>query len=110
MNTIEKNILTIRQGDVGLAPIAPPAKSKRGQPVHTGRVVIALGETTGHAHVIEGAVAEFIIGGRRVLWVEAPTVLTHQEHGKLSVAPGWYVIDDHQQEYQPAELPRRVLD
>ena len=108
--SIDVGVLKIRQGDVGLAPIAAPSKAKRGQPVATGRVVIALGEVTGHAHVIEGAVAEFEIGGRRVLWVEAPTILTHQEHAHIAVSPGWYVIDDHQQEYVPAELPRRVMD
>src|SRR3990167_1586790 len=86
----------IRQGDVLLRAIAKP--DKLGKVIAKGTVVLARGEVTGHAHVIEGAIAEFLVGGERVLWVEQPAPLTHQEHTLVEVPPAWYVVET-QREY-----------
>jgi hypothetical protein len=62
-----------------------------------GRIILAHGESTGHAHEVVGAgpelngipPAQFFEepGGRRVLLVEKACVLTHQEHGAIALDP-----------------------
>ena len=100
-----------------------------------GRIILAHGEATGHAHEVLAdtdtdvlPAAEYFEepDGRRVLLVVAPCVLRHQEHGPLlltatdthdyaqgdvylrALAPGcWHVIR------QAEELPegwRNVVD
>ncbi len=69
----------------------------------SGRVILAHGEVTGHAHeVLDGSTltldpAEFEIpaaefveepDGRRVLLVNRPCVLRHQEHAPIALDPG----------------------
>lgn len=67
----------------------------------TGRIILAHGEVTGHAHEVladcealdpaEAGIpaAEFFEepGGRRVLLAHRPCVLTHQEHGRIPLDP-----------------------
>ena len=106
----------IRQGDVLLRPVDKP--SKIGKAIAKKRIVLAYGETMGHAHMIEGAVAEFNFDGNRVVWVEAPTQLTHgpdgrqievaPDHKALPVAPQWYVVEE-QRQYTPQAI-QRVID
>ena len=98
-----------RQGDVGLRRIAAPAKATRGKPVAEGRLVLAYCEVTGHAHTLTGAVAEFTIDGQRVVWVEAPAPLEHQEHDRQDIQPGWYVVENQVQLTDDDEV-RQVLD
>lgn len=90
----------IRQGDV-ILKMVPAAKKPNGDPVAKGRLVLATGEVTGHAHVMEGAVAEFAVEGKRMIWVEAPATITHEDHdferatgtvGILPVKPGLYEL------------------
>ena len=64
-----------------------------------GRLILAHGEVTGHAHEVivadsdtdrELPAAEFFEepgSGRRVLFVTRPCVLTHQEHGLIALDP-----------------------
>lgn len=100
------NSLEHRQGDVALVRIDKPQKT--GKRVASKSIVLALGEATGHSHVLSGEVAEFNIDGRRVFWVEAPAPLEHQEHGAQTVQPGWYEIEP-QCVYSPQAI-QRVLD
>lgn len=105
-----------------------------------GRVILAHGEVTGHAHEVIDATdvqdpAEIDIpaadyfeepDGRRVLLVNRPCVLTHQEHGRIALDPAkpvqarqgdvllnpigggaWEVT--RQNEHTPAAI-QRVLD
>jgi len=95
-----------RQGDTLLVKVRKPTTP--GEPIARGRIVIALGETTGHAHVITGEVAEFMVDGQRMIWVEAPVPYVHDEHTAHTIEPGWYVVPT-QVEYTPAEV-RRVMD
>lgn len=91
---------TVHQGDVLLVKIGD--KKPIGKAKVRGRVILALGEVTGHAHVVEGAVAEFASdNGARLLWVEVPTTVVHEEHnfekatgviGILPVENGLYEI------------------
>ena len=95
-----------RQGDTLLVKTKKPKET--GKPIAQRRITIALGETTGHAHVLEGEVAEFLINGQRMIWVEAPATYTHEEHAPHTIMPGWYVAPQ-QVEYTPQEI-RRVTD
>ena len=62
-----------------------------------GRVVLALGESTGHMHQVMDLVTEappaleacqfFEVDGRRELVVLEPCVLTHQEHDAMRLYP-----------------------
>lgn len=62
-----------------------------------GRIVLAHGEVTGHAHQVfaedtletELPAAEFFEepNGRRVLFVTRPCVLRHQEHAPIALDP-----------------------
>jgi hypothetical protein len=101
----------IRQGDVLLVPTDEPSEKKL---VQRDKIVLALGEATGHAHVIEqeGAALFETPTGERVVWVVAPTTILHQEHsfGDTEVVTrGWYVVTGQVQE-DPLAGIRRVTD
>jgi len=106
---------TFRQGDVMLVKLKE--KPTVGAPVAEGHVVLALGETTGHAHVIDGAVAEFRTQtGDRVVWLEAPAELRHVANGRLTgehdtikLQRGWYVVNQ-QVELADDDIVRQVYD
>ena len=103
-----------RQGDVLIIPtrhrLARSAKlvARDGR----GRIVLAYGEVTGHAHALDDALSELFEeqGGRLYLRVaaDAPAALRHEEHAALTLPPGLYEIR-HQREYSP-EAVRRVSD
>jgi hypothetical protein len=114
--------MMIRQGDVLLAKVRNRSlATAKAVPRIDGRVVLALGEATGHAHVIvEPALAELFEerDGRLYLRVTASCELRHVEslgsmrpsgeHDAVTLAPGLY--ERHpQREYTPAEI-RRVAD
>lgn len=86
----------IRQGDVLLVP-ADEQATEGWQPVapEGGRVVLALGEDSGHAHAL--AEAEVTLWQRqgspeRLLIVARPTTMQHEEHAAVLVAPGTYFV------------------
>lgn len=105
-----------RQGDVLLQRTAK--RLITGAPVarKAGRVVLAEGEVTGHAHAIDSPLAQLFEerGGLLFLRVEpagreeAPAVLRHEEHAPITLEPGVYRVI-HQREYSP-EAIRRVVD
>lgn len=75
-----------------------------------GRIVLAEGEVTGHAHVILDDGAVLLSDGEQlaVLDVERKVALTHEEHRTLTVEPGQWEVR-RQREYSVFG-PRRVLD
>lgn len=87
----------IRQGDVVLIPVA---KSKI--PANTiniaresGRLILAHGEITGHAHAIVDERAELVTAAEAAelyLLVHGvdPVALVHEEHATVRVPPGQY--------------------
>lgn len=107
---MNKGAKMFRQGDVMVVEIdAVPADAK---PVRrdAGRVVLAYGEVTGHAHAIrEKGVALLELGAERYLRVEKGAELKHEEHSTISIPPGDYRVIQ-QREYDDAEEWRRVAD
>lgn len=103
-----------RQGDVGITQVAaipPNAIAVE----NTGRIVLAYGEVTGHAHAIaEPEAREFThaeAGGivRRFLQVfDRGATVRHEEHAPIPLPPGFYEITQ-QREYTP-EAIRNVAD
>jgi len=122
-----------RQGDVFVNPIARiPVNTKPGK-LDNGRIVLAYGEVTGHAHAIQAgdavSIRELDCSGEyadcylrkasdpratgphvhRFLRVDGESVeLTHEEHNAHMIAPGDYEVTI-QREYSPEEI-RNVAD
>ena len=125
---MKTNQTQIRQGDVLLLPVIALPNDCEPVPLDKGRIVLAYGEVTGHAHAIadhgisigEAQAAEIADAaiararlwraptGERFLEVKEPVQLQHEEHRALTVPPGIYRLPA-QVEYSPAEL-RRVED
>jgi hypothetical protein len=102
--------LQFRQGDVFLAQVdAIPAGATTVRR-HGGRVILALGEATGHAHAIAGPGAELLSAGSdRYLRVTAPVVLGHEEHAAITLPPATYRVVI-QREYVAPETSARPWD
>jgi len=79
-------------------------------PRSQGRIILALGEATGHAHAISSAHADLLEfgDGERYLRVDGPVALTHEEHGAIDLEPGLYRVI-RQREYGPG-MPGYVRD
>lgn len=92
-----------RQGDVFLVAVeAVPAGATKVRR-QGRRVVLALGEATGHAHAIADPGAELLAAGPdRYLRVTAPVVLGHEEHAAIAIPIGTYRVVI-QREYAPPE-------
>ena len=106
------NNLFFRQGDVGLKATALPNGSTRKEV--KGRLVLAWGEVTGHAHAFDVATVEagnvecYEKDGKTYLRVVNPSDLKHEEHAPHTIPPGDYEVFI-QREYTP-EAIRNVLD
>lgn len=115
----------IRQGDVCLVPVPSIPAGCTEVPNDKGRIVLAYGEVTGHAHAIadhrpelraseiaEAAIARARLlvapNGERFLEVREAVTLCHEEHTAHTIPAGFYRLPQ-QVEYTPAEL-RRVAD
>lgn len=122
----------IRQGDVLLMPVGAIPAGCTEVPLDKGRIVLAYGEVTGHAHAIAdhtaraprlmdsaaaAEIAEAAItrarlwrspNGERYLEVTEPVTIRHEEHTAHVIPAGIYQVPQ-QVEYTPAEL-RRVED
>jgi hypothetical protein len=104
-----------RQGDVLIRKINRVPKGAKPVKLEGGRIVLAYGEATGHAHAI--AVADpatdvdarlLALGDRRFLEVPSPTSIRHEEHGAIDLPTGNYEVT-RQREYSPEEI-RNVAD
>lgn len=108
---------TYRQGDVILIEVKDAEAGKR-IARDRGRVVLAYGEVTGHAHAIRSRDATLfetkeqqgaaLALGTRILAARRPVALEHDEHATIKVPAGTYLVRI-QREYSPEEL-RNVAD
>jgi hypothetical protein len=103
-----------RQGDVLIVPVSSAAMPQcvpapRDQ---HGRMVLALGEATGHAHVVGGPGLTLLADrdDPGSLWIDVPSHgrVTHEEHGPISLPAGRYRVI-RQREYFPGAF-RMVAD
>jgi hypothetical protein len=100
-----------RQGDVLVALVERtlPKEAKR-VARDDGRIVLAYGEVTGHAHAIHSSSATLWenADGARYLEVKRTVQLLHEEHAAIRIPAGLYQVV-RQREYSP-EAIRFVAD
>ena len=106
--------LHFRQGDVLLLAVDALPEGATAER-RSGRIVLAEGEVTGHAHAIaEPDARAFTHEGQRYLLTKSVAQLVHEEHAPIEVPAGtWRVVI--QREYEPpvaASAPawRTVVD
>jgi hypothetical protein len=110
-----RDLRSYRQGDVLLVPCADIPVGACEEAVENGRVVLARGERTGHAHTMAADRVCYFrgsgsgSGGSIRVAGPAPVDLTHQEHMRLAIPPGNYRVVQ-QREYQPRATPRTITD
>ncbi len=104
----EDNMQQIRQGDILLRKVANTSAKKEdlvdgmaliaGNPAtmiepEEGRVILARGERTGHAHAVDAEVSQLWEAfGELRLVVTDETELVHEDHPTLTVEPGVYEV------------------
>ena len=99
-----------RQGDVLIVECERVTAGKEVER-ENGRIVLAHGEATGHAHAIASMDATLFMDEatlNRYLDVRAPVVIEHEEHGRIELPSGYYQVR-RQREYRPEGL-RNVAD
>jgi hypothetical protein len=89
----------LRQGDVLLVPVERAVGLTSKEPVDE-EIVLALGERTGHAHVVRGRARSASTTTARYLLVDGPATLVHDEHDPIALAPGAYEVR-RQREWVP---------
>jgi hypothetical protein len=95
--------LSFRQGDVLLLAVEALPADAVPEP-RAGRIVLASGEATGHAHAIEERDARaFTHEGERYLLTKSRAQLIHEEHAPIEVPPGTYRVV-LQREYVPGPM------
>lgn len=109
----KSRLRSYRQGDVLLVPCEAIPGGAHEEATDNGRVVLARGEQTGHAHTMMASRVRYFRedgSGSGFISVSgfAPADLTHEEHAPLSIPPGTYRVVQ-QREYQPRG-PRLVSD
>lgn len=120
-NSVKTFVRQAAQGDVLITRV-DVATSGAEVPRDNGRVVLAYGEVTGHAHAIaESHVELFELStdhtmdgddawarAQRLLVTSEAAVIRHEEHDAIQIPAGTYRVT-RQREYAPAEL-RMVAD
>lgn len=102
-------MLILRQGDVLLKRVKSIPDGAKPVQRESGRIVLAYGEATGHAHaVMDEDVQLLIAGDHRFLEVKSPATLRHEEHGAVAIPSGKFEVI-RQREYSPEEI-RNVAD
>lgn len=110
-----------RQGDVLIVRISELPKGCKPDVRDQGRIILAYGEVTGHAHALSAP--DTIVRGllptaptrvldaqvERFLHVISRTDVTHEEHDAITLVPGYYAVV-RQREYVAGEVPRYVAD
>ncbi len=99
--------MLFRQGDVLIAPTERAPENVTPVPREDGRVVLAHGEDTGHAHAIVDESAELVTAEEAaelylLVHGDQPVALTHEEHATIMLPPGDYEVR-RQREYAPEE-------
>ncbi|WP_371499123.1 hypothetical protein OG871_23940 [Kitasatospora sp. NBC_00374] len=106
-----------RQGDVLIVPVEESAVPSvvAGLPARPrdprGRLVLALGEVTGHAHAVVGpGELRREAGPFGTAWLRLPEGgrVVHEEHAVIALPKGWYRVV-RQREYTPGAV-RVVAD
>jgi hypothetical protein len=103
----------IRQGDVLLVEVDELPEGTAIVPRDNGRLILAYGEVTGHAHVVDAPPAEAVLltttENDRFLQLVTSAPLVHEEHATIQLEPGLY-RQVPQEEWSDSMEPQRVVD
>ena len=107
------NPLTYRQGDVLIVSTSHIPDGVKPVERENGRLILAHGEVTGHAHVVDSDTALFLAAdldemADRFLKIETECQVVHDEHDAITLPPGDYIVR-RQREYSPEQI-RQVAD
>jgi hypothetical protein len=100
----------IQQGDVILRKLdnIPNGNIKI---ISKAKMVLAEGESTGHAHVIEENDSELIqIGEQIILNLQKQATITHEEHKPITLQPGIWEVGRVQEYDYFSQMKRDVQD
>mgnify|MGYP000942105013 CR=1 FL=1 len=98
-----------RQGDVLLIPVDEIPHGCEQVKRDNGRIILAYGEVTGHAHAIKNRIAKYYKSdGNNYLELPKAATLNHEEHDTIHLPAGIYRVIQ-QREYTPEEI-RNVAD
>lgn len=102
-----------RQGDVLIIAVNKIPTNAKPVARENGRLILAHGEITGHAHVVDAPDAVFLATdldemADRFLKIESECQVVHDEHAPINLVPGLYRVR-RQREYSPAKI-RNVAD
>jgi len=102
-------IQMFRQGDVLIVSTELPEGPSATIPRENGKIVLAHGEVTGHAHAIAEPTASFaLFGNDRILISAVPMIIEHEEHAPINLPAGAYKVIQ-QREYAPDRI-RSIAD
>lgn len=101
------------QGDIPFFPFVGQIKGTLTK--HTGSVVLALGEKTGHKHVITVANPNDMeawkqLEGGWIISLKTKAQVTHNQHGAIIIAPGLYRVGQEREYDYFQEVQRKVID
>ena len=101
----------LQQGDVIIRGVKRiPEGAKRISRTTRG-FVLAEGEATGHAHVIEDDIEMYEKGGLLFIRVCRPVTVKHEEHDQIALSRGTYAIGFvREYDYFDEAITRRVRD
>jgi len=81
---------------------------------HKGSFTLALGEKTGHKHVITVANPDsmeiYQDGATYFITLKTEAKVTHNQHGTITLAPGIYRMGHEREHDYFAEVTRQVID
>lgn len=86
-----------RQGDILLVKVESLPAQKKKIERENGRIILSHGEVTGHAHAISHPGAQLWQSqiknvGSIYLELSETTELEHEEHGCITLEPGFYQV------------------
>lgn len=104
-----------RHGDLIFKTLTELPKNLKKLSLENNAFVLALGEVTGHKHVMTAEKESDMnifqdAQGRYILEVKAPTKLSHEEHQTLTFLPGIYVMDNEREHDYFQQEERQVID
>lgn len=114
MKTKKQGAFQVRQGDVFLERIEVIPAGAKERKRDKGRVILAYGEATGHAHAVDTIAdpdAAIFDGedGEFFLRIGSATGLVHEEHARIDLPEGVY-RGRIQREWSDDEEPIQVRD
>ena len=103
---------TYRNGDLS---ITPTTKIEGEKIEHNGSIILALGEQTGHKHVITVPERDKLTAyktkeGDWVLVLGMAGTITHEEHKTIEIPAGTYYVGREREKDHFSNFVRRVVD